>query len=72
MRVALHGMAGEADRVDEGLVLIEGVLRMPEWVSKMCAKPLRGNPSMFRRYRMNYPEPDATTPSWQEFKNGKG
>ncbi len=56
------------EQADDELVLIEGELRTPQWVSAMCAKPLRGNPSVSRRYQMNYPEHDATTPSWQAFR----
>lgn len=59
--------------LDDGLVLIEGKLWKPEDVTKAAAQAFErfdGNKaaSMIKRYARCYPQPDATTPSFRQFK----
>lgn len=60
-----------AEKPEDELVLIDDKLREPEWVTKMASKVFRPHESQRTRYKTAYPEHDATTPSLEEFCNGK-
>ena len=59
-----------AEMPEDELVLIDGELRTPEWVSKMASKVF-SHDSQYRRYRCCYIEHDKTTPTFEEFRRNK-